>query len=104
MGVVQSTSSVVFLGTEIMGDWCAIVEGRMAGGKLDRLAFDNLRGVICLDLTAAPNKDVGLGRRVRLAAELITAAQCPNRRRAKTSSAKRCVFLLLCFLPLLMAA
>jgi hypothetical protein len=25
MGVVQSTSSVVFLGIDIIGDWCAIV-------------------------------------------------------------------------------
>lgn len=25
MGVVQSTSSVVFFGIEIIGDWCAMV-------------------------------------------------------------------------------
>lgn len=25
IGVVQSTSSVVFLGIEIMGDWCAML-------------------------------------------------------------------------------
>jgi len=25
IGVVQSTSSVVFFGTDIMGDWCAIL-------------------------------------------------------------------------------